>query len=253
MYRSKSPQLIQAQPQEGKQRQGGWKTVNGWNNEATKLATCLIRNARQCIVPNTKYHWHITINIKTVLTIAQHKLLWQKATRLFRKHFTGFYVREPNQSNHVNYHLIVNSEISEPRLRDCLKEALAHVDNNHSVARIYSPFGLCRYICKTKEHADKRVFFAEDVNLNKHGTIGKFWHKPTKQIWADVIKEQRQISATMNEAEPHITRAARYLHNLIDGYYPLKRIRRSLAPGYPDNASEIQAFAESWLTSLDVE
>jgi len=253
MYNSKSPQLIQAQPKEGKQRQRGWKTINGWNYEAKKLATCLIRNAKKCIVPNTRYTWHVTINIKAVLTIAEHKLLWKKATRLFRQHFTGFYIREPNQSNHVNYHIIVNSEISEALLRACIIKALAHVENIHSVARIYLPFGLCRYICKTKEHADKRVYFADNIKLNKHGSIGKFWHKSPSQIWQVVITEERQISAIINEAEPHITRAARYLHNLIVGYIPLKRIRRFLAQGYPDNTAEIQALSATWLSSLDVE
>jgi len=245
MYYSKTPQLIQPQPQEGNQRQRGWKTINGWDYEAKKLATCLIRNSK-----HAPYRWHITVNIKTVLTIAEHKAFWKRATKIFRQHFSGFYIREPNLDNHINYHLMVNSKISERRLRDCLKLALADMPYTHTVKRIYSPFGLCRYICKVKDHADKRVYIADTVNLNKHGTIGEFWHKPLSQIWQSVIKEERHISATVNEAEPHITRAASYLHGLTGGYYTLKHIRRSLAKGYPDNAPEIRALSATWLDNL---
>jgi hypothetical protein len=241
--------LFNINPEEGKSNAYGWKTINGFQNEAKKLASCLIQNER---LQNKKYTWHITINTNGILTDDGHKRVWKQASRILRQHLTAFYIREPDTDNHVNYHLIINTEISERRLRECLKSAFQQQAITYGIAPIKSSFGLARYITKADErYRDKRLLSAKYCRLNKHGTIGQFWHQSIKTIWDNTIKTERRISATITEHYA-ITQAAKYLRWATDGWYPFRRIRRRLAEQYPHNGSIVSDLASRYESEYSV-
>lgn len=241
--------IFNANPEEGNnKRANGWKTLNAFKYQAKKLATCLIRNER---LQGKRYTWHVAVNIQEVYSDDEHKRVWKQAAKV-GQHISAFWIREPDTSNHVNYHLILNTEISEGRLRACVKDAFQAIPFTYGIERVYSTFGLCRYITKADDrYSDKRLLFAKYCTLNKHGVIGKFWHKSIKQIWDDVIDEERLISATISE-HYDITRAAKYLHRLTDGYIPFRRIRRNLALQYPAIETVVAGLAAQWETEYPV-
>ena len=244
MYYTQHHPIFNVNPEEGKSNARRWKTVNGFRREAKKLSSCLIQNER---LQGRRYTWHITININQVLTDAEHKAIWKQATKHLRRHVVAFWIREPDRSNHVNYHLIINSDISERRLRECVQAAFQQQQPiTYGIAPIKSSFGLCRYITKADErYVAKRLLFAPSCSLNKHGTIGAFWHTSIKTIWAEIIKNERRISAVIAEHYA-ITQAAKYLRWASDGWYSFRRIRRKLAEQYPHNESIVSGLASRY-------
>lgn len=236
--------IFNPNPPEGKPRQGGWKTVCGYVYEAKKLSHCLIANER---LQGRRYSWHVTINIHHVIDDDEHKRVWQQATRVFRQNFAAFYIREPDRNNHVNYHLIIKSEISKGRLEKWIETAFPQITITSSIAPIYSTIGLCRYITKHgSKYDNKRLLFSEACTLNKHGSIGTFWKQPPKQIWEAKVKTERRLSATLNEGYHDIQRAAKYLHHLVGGYVKFRHIRRNLTAHYPGNEDATAALAAQW-------
>jgi hypothetical protein len=247
-YTTKTP-IFNSNPPPGKPRQCGWKTVCGYDHQAKKLAYCLKTNARHAC-----YTWHATININKVLTDDEHKAIWKTASRELRKHITAFYIREPSEANHCNYHLIVNSRISKERLGKCIRNAFpTHANITSTVAPIYSLFALCEYVCKHGRYKDRRLYFSIPCTLNKHGAIGQFWHRSQEQLWAACIKTERQLHATLNDGYDVIQPASKYLHWCCDGYIPFKRIRRSLTRRYPGNESTLEDLAERWRSVMDTD
>ena len=222
---SKDNPIFNPNPHVGNPRQNGWKTVNGWDYQDKKTSTLVINNER---LRGRRYTWHVTHNINFVLTDAEHKALWEEATRMCRPLFTAFWLREPDTDNHCNYHLIVASEISKERLRECIAMAFRQVDHTSTIAPVYdysrghSTYGLAPYICKIGYHASKRLYFTSACTLNKHGTIGNFWHQSPGKLWADVIKTERAISATVDEAYNDLQSAAKYLHSLTGGCFSFR-------------------------------
>jgi hypothetical protein len=126
-YTNRSP-ILNTNVALGKVRQGGWKTIEGWNYQSKKLAYCLVANERlQC----KRYSWHCTINIKSI--VEPHSL-WKSASKILRQHLTAFYIREPNNDGHVNYHLLINSDVSKERLKDVIQSAFRRVEFTSTIA-----------------------------------------------------------------------------------------------------------------------
>ena len=72
---------------------------------------------------------------------------------------------------------------------------------------------------------NKRLMFRPHLNLRKHGTIGHFWVKPKNAIWKDIQNIEQKISEGLKK--PNVKRLARHLHELIGGYYPIKKLERN--------------------------
>lgn len=242
-YTSQHP-IYNANPPDGRPRHGNWKTIQGFKYEAKKLAHCIFANEK---LQTRNYTWHVTVNINTVLSDDEHKSVWKEATRQLRQHITAVYIREPDTDNHVNYHLLLNTEISHQRLKECLELAFHQVDNTLTIAPVYSTFALARYMTKADDrYKDKQLIFAPYCTLNKHGTIGPFWNKPPKQIWAMKIEMERKISVALNEGYNSIQPAAKYLHHCVSGYIPFRRIRRNITILYAADKQAVETLASCW-------
>ena len=216
-----SPTLFNLNPEQGKPRQGGWKTVQGWSYQAKKVRHCLLRNET---LRGRRYTFHVTINIPNELSELEHKKLWKSANKKL-KHISAFFVREPDVDNHINYHLIIADDIQKARLREHLDEAFPQA--TATISAIKSSYAIVTYILKLGQHKDKRLYFAKECKLNKVGSIGQFWQKPQKQLWQQCIDRERNIEETAKDID--LYDEAKNIHDLIDGFFPFRRILRNLA------------------------
>src|SRR5690606_22295191 len=87
----------------------GWTdSIEGYVNEAKKLATCIINNRRA----GRQYPWFLTIYIRAMLSPNQITAQWTKVCRNLRSHgIVAIWVREPTKAGKVHYHLLVCNEI----------------------------------------------------------------------------------------------------------------------------------------------
>jgi hypothetical protein len=237
-YSMLSGSIIQARPEQGKHDARGWKTISGHDNESKRLAISTIRNGRG--------KWHVTLNIHHAFDIASVKRLWnQIARKLQRRHIDALWIREADRDSHINYHLLVASDISEDALRRAVKESVpAGVGFATTIRPIDRLAGLAWYICKAgKEYRRERLYFAEGVRLDKFGTIGNFWQAPKKDIWAGVIKGERELKSKL-DGDPNIGKAAHFLSDLTAPWHHPKKLRRQLAKQPPDVVADL---ARSWM------
>ena len=76
--------------------------------------------------------------------------------------------------------------------------------------------------------ARKRVLLRQELKMRKYGTIGPFW--PTgmnkEDIWNEIKAQEKKISDGLQQ--PGAEEYAAELHELIGGYFPLNRVRRSV-------------------------
>ena len=97
---------------------------------------------------------------------------------------------------------------------------------------------MAKYVCKAKvagmnasdeyvrdKWADKRLLFAEHVNLCKYGTVGKFWLKTKKQLWQEVIEEETGIASYRSAVYVE----ARMIHDLVDEWVSFRKVSRELS------------------------
>jgi hypothetical protein len=178
------------------------------------------------------------------------KQLWSKACRYLKNnHVIALYVCEVSRrSNRFNYHLLLRSQT--PNLKDLLKFALKGVKTNIK-PEVYEPGEgrfTVRYMTKAKtpkyrhgelatkdRWARKRVLLRQELKMRKYGTIGDFWpHGMNKDnIWDEIKAHERRISEGLQQ--PGAEEYARELYELIQGYFSLNRVRRSVGfYGVPD-------------------
>lgn len=182
----------------------GWTTsIEGYIYEAKKLSTVLIRNP--------KASWFVTIYIHPVLTAAQHKAMFARATRVLRKRITAFWIREILPSDKLHYHFLIREEVSKSAVASIFEAAmptrkilkwhkkilpvLTRGDHNR----------ISRYITKAKvtgkvrgrvvsdKYRNKRHLFLPRSGLNKHGTVGSYWRVKPSDVWKGVVENARWL------------------------------------------------------------
>lgn len=219
----------------------GWHTLDGFLYESDKLARC-VQWARRRYFPS-EFTFFVSINIMQDVTAAEMKAAWSKACRyLTGKGVVALYTCEVSRrSNRFNYHMLLRSRT--PNLSALLKFATKTVETNIKVEEYNPGEGryTVRYMAKAKtakykngeivsrdRWARKRVLLCQELKMRRYGTIGPFW--PTgmnkEDIWNEIKAQEKKISEGLQQ--PGAEEYALELHELIGGYYPLNRVRRSV-------------------------
>ncbi len=186
----------------------GWTTSHeGYIYEAKKLSAALVRNP--------KASWFLTIYIHPVLDAKQHKLLFQKASRVLRiKGINAFWIREVLPSEKVHYHFLIQDNISREHLAKICEVSFPSRKETgwHKrilpVPSVLDHNRISRYVCKSKvkgvyrgklvadKYRRKRHLFNARTGLKKHGTIGSYWTEKPADVW-DTIKERERWIASI--------------------------------------------------------
>ena len=233
-----SPQIWQADPELGHRRASGWRTINGYFNEAKQLTKCLLINAKR----TKPYPLEAVIKFSGDVTPDDHNTVWKMYTKNMRRRgITAVWVREPTRKNRIHYHLILTApdaiEAAEQALRSsCLKGYTDRLELH--VKAVEYQRAICEYVTKAKvkgynDHGDyvvdkyghKRLLFADHIKLDKHGSVGPFWHSPKEQIWREVVEREKGIALFKGE----VCEEARRLHKLVADDLPRWRVERNLA------------------------
>jgi hypothetical protein len=240
-----APRLFQVRPKKRLRPLGytedGWYTLDGYLYESDKLARC-VQWAR-CRYFTSEFTFFVSINIMQDLTAAEMKVVWSKACRyLTGKGVVALYICEVSRrSNRFNYHLLLRSRT--PNLTALLKFATKTVATNIKVEPYNPGEGrfTVRYMVKAKtpkyqngelvsrdRWARKRVLLIRELKMRKYGFIGPFWPQGMNKeiIWKEIIAHEKKISEGLQQ--PGAEEYALELHELIGGYFPLNRVRRSV-------------------------
>ncbi len=216
----------------------GWKSLDGYFNESKRLSICLLINAKN----TQKYTLHAIVKFAGDMTPDEHQEVWKKFTRNMRqKGIIAFWVREPTLENQVHYHLIVVAPQAIETAKDAIEKACprSHIDRlKLHFGAIEHQVGFCHHISKAKVEGYinekytsdkwqmKRLLFAKDIKLEKHGSIGKFWLLPKATIWKGVIEREKGIKLH----EDQVYEDAKRLYQLVSVSVPsLKYVVRNLA------------------------
>lgn len=254
-----APKLFQIRPKKRLRplhyTEDGWHTLDGYLYESDKLARCVQWARRRYF--SSEFTFFCSINFTEDMTATEMKVVWSKACRYLKdKGVVALYVCEASRrSNHFNFHLLLRSRT--PNLTALLKSATKTVTTNIKVEDYNPGEGryAVRYMVKAKtpkykngeivshdRWARKRVLFRQELKVRKYGCIGQFW--PTgmnkEGIWKEIVAHERRISEGLQQ--PGAEEYALELHELIGGYYPLNRVRRSV--GY-------HGVPAGWVPRLD--
>lgn len=219
----------------------GWHTLDGYLYEADKLARCVAWARRRYF--QTEFTYFASINFTEDMTADEMKLLWPKVARYLRENgVVALYACEASRrSNRFNFHLLLRSPTAN--LKALLKFATRGVSTNVMVEGYDPGEGrfTVRYMVKAKtakyKHgilvnedrwAKKRVLFRPELRIRKYGWIGDFLPagKNKDALWKEIIEHERRISEGLKE--PGADEYAAELHELVEGYVPLGKIRRSV-------------------------
>jgi hypothetical protein len=193
----------------------------------------------------TDFTYFVSVNITEDITPDELKSLWPKVTRyLTDKGVVALWVCEVSKrSNRFNFHLLLRS--NTPDIKAILKAKFKKlgIQTNIKPER-YDPgrrrFSV-RYMTKAKtpKYRDgelitadrwkaKRVLMNPEDKIRKYGYIGEFFPKGMnkERIWEEIKKHERKISEGLQQ--PGAEEYAEFIHDLIGGYYSLKRVRRSV-------------------------
>ncbi len=236
-------------------QEDGWYTLDGYIYEADKLSRCVAWARHRYF--KDEFTFFASINIMQDLTAAEMKVLWSKVCRYLKgKNVVALYICEVSRrSNRFNYHMLLRSQT--PNLSELVKFAVDDVKTNIKVEKYDPAEGrfTVRYMTKarTAKYKNgeivshdrwnrKRVLLRQELKMRKYGTIGLFW--PTgmnkEDIWKEIKEQERKISEGLQQ--PGAEEYALELHELIQGYFSLKRVRRSV--GY-------FGVPAGWISSMD--
>jgi hypothetical protein len=193
----------------------------------------------------TEFTYFVSVNITEDITSAELKSLWPKVTEhLAYKGVIALWVCEVSRrSNRFNFHLLLRSET--PDIKAILKAKFKKLGIKTNIKpERYDPgrrrFSV-RYMTKAKtpKYRDgelitadrwkaKRVLMNPEDKIRKYGYIGEFFPKGMnkERIWEEIKKHERKISEGLQQ--PGAEEYAEFIHDLIGGYYSLKRVRRSV-------------------------
>jgi hypothetical protein len=192
-----------------------------------------------------EFTYFVSVNITEDITPDELKSLWPKVTRyLTDKGVVALWVCEVSKrSNRFNFHLLLRS--NTPDIKAILKAKFKKlgIQTNIKPER-YDPgrrrFSV-RYMTKAKtpKYRDgelitadrwkaKRVLMNPEDKIRKYGYIGEFFPKGMnkERIWDEIKKHERKITEGLQQ--PGAEEYAEFIHDLIGGYYSLKRVRRSV-------------------------
>ncbi|MEO2090169.1 MAG: hypothetical protein ABGY75_11810 [Gemmataceae bacterium] len=219
----------------------GWYTLDGFKYEADKLSRCVQWARRRYFT--SEFTFFASINFTEDLTAAEMKAAWSKACRyLTGKGVVALYTCEVSRrSNRFNYHMLLRSQT--PNVSELLKFATKTVKTNIKVEPYDPGRGrlAVRYMTKAKtakykngeivsrdRWARKRVLLRQELKVRKYGTVGQFWPMGMNKesIWKEIVAHERKISDGLQQ--PGAEQYALELHELIGGYFPLNRVRRSM-------------------------
>jgi hypothetical protein len=240
-----APKLFQIRPKKRLRplhyTEDGWYTLDGYLYEADKLSRCVQWARRRYFT--SEFTYFISINFTDDLTADEMKAVWSSACRYLKdKGVVALYVCEiSRRSNHFNYHLLVRSPT--PNLTALLKFATKTVATNIKVEKYNPGEGrfTARYMTKAKtpkykngeivsrdRWARKRVLLRQELKMRKYGFIGQFWpvgmNKDT--VWKEIVAHEKKINIGLHQ--PGAEEYAVELHELIGGYFSLKKVRRSV-------------------------
>jgi hypothetical protein len=209
--------------------------------EADKLSRCVQWARRRYFT--SEFTFFGSINFTEDMTATEMKALWSKVCRyLSNKGVVALYTCEVSRrSNHFNYHILLRSQTTN--LTELLKFATDKVKTNIKVEPYDPGRGrlAVRYMTKAKtpkykngeivsrdRWARKRVLLRQELKVRKYGTIGRFWPVGMNKegIWKEIVAHERKISDGLQQ--PGAEEYALELHELIGGYFPLNRVRRSV-------------------------
>jgi hypothetical protein len=203
------------------------------------------------------YAWAVHINLNVELSPQTMTKLWAATCRTLRRNgIVAFWVREPNKSSKVHYHLIVKNAIPKHELEGAIEKAMpqrSQVKWRKRVERIKNEWFYAHYITKAKlpgyikkrkvedRYARKRLLFQPHLKLKKHGSIGDFWERPKKTLWTEIREREKRIADGLEK--PNVKRLARYIFEEWLGPSPgltLKQVERSF--GYWADTEETQRW-----------
>lgn len=209
--------------------------------EADKLSRCVQWARRRYFM--SEFTFFASINFTQDMTAAEMKVVWSKACRyLTSKNVIALYVCEVSRrSNHFNYHMLLRSHT--PNLTELLKFATSNVKTNIKVEPYNPGEGrfTVRYMVKAKtpkykngeivsrdRWARKRVLLRQELKMRKYGFIGQFWPLGMNKdaVWKEIVAHEKKINDGLQQ--PGAEEYALELHELIGGYFPLNRVRRSV-------------------------
>jgi hypothetical protein len=184
--------------------------------------------------------------------------LWTKVCRKLKaKGIDALWVREPTRSGKVHYHLILKNSMTKTALERTLKDCMPprkEVGWHKRMQPVKDDWQLAHYITKAKiagyvkgrpvadYYQRKRLLFKAKLNIKKFGTIGSFWEKPKKRIWADIKAVEKRIGEGLERRE--VRKLARHIYEMFGETVPLKQIERSI--GFSADAPGIQ----EWIARL---
>jgi len=211
-----SNNLIELDPVSGAYNCRSWKTLNGYDRQARKIARCLVINSK-----TKPYLQHVVVSIDDHMTVELHKKLWASLCRQLKSlGVIAFWSREINLRGRVHYHLITTT-FFKPELYSQLASEKIRVH----VQTITSSYHLCHYVLKAK-YGQRRIYFSKSNKLSKIGTIGKFWDKPIAKLWSDVIDYEKSLTPFM---EVVYAEAKFIIHPMVDTEYSLRKVMRTMA------------------------
>ena len=188
------------------------------------------------------YTWAVHLNISDDLTPKEAAAQWTKTCRSLRlKGIVAIWVREPNKSNKVHYHLMVKNQIGKKQLERAIEESMPSrklLRWRKRVEPIKNEFRLAHYLTKAKIsgyikgrqvadfHRTKRLLFKTNRAWKKYGVIGAFWERPKKKLWQEIRDIEKKIAEGLEQ--PNVKQYAKFLFDLVGGYVPLRQIERSI-------------------------
>jgi hypothetical protein len=209
--------------------------------EADKLSRCVQWARRRYFT--SEFTYFASINFTQDMTADEMKAVWSKACRyLTGKNVIALYTCEVSRrSNRFNYHMLLRSQT--PNLSELLKFATKTMKTNIKVEPYDPGRGrlAVRYMTKAKtakykngeivsrdRWARKRVLLRQELKMRKYGFIGQFWPVGMNKdiIWKEIVAHEKKISDGLQQ--PGAEEYALELHELIGGYFPLNRVRRSV-------------------------
>jgi hypothetical protein len=240
----------------------GWtESVLAYIREATQWAMCVLRNRS---LMKRSYTWAVHINLNEEIPPDQISPMWKKVARkLEDRGIVCLWVREPNRLNKLHYHIIVKNQIHKADLKRVIEEAMpprSVVKWRKWIEPIINEWRLCHYVFKAKIkgrnkkgvlvedlYRDKRLLFKANLRFRKVGVIGDFWEqgKSKKKLWDEIKAIEKRIGEGLEK--PNVKRLAEYVHDLIDGYVPLKDIERSF--GFDADGPAVQEWIERLLAT----